>query len=135
MRAIAALLLVAPLACKTAVRPTQASDPGDAGASDAGPPDAGPPVQPGSVIATLGDTAILALEAPQFAALPREQRLLAWWLSKAAAEADSWHSGHTLEVLRLLRGILSRPAVVPPLVLPRIREFARALYLNHGLHE
>src|SRR5947207_1591154 len=100
MRAIAALFLVAPLACKSAVRPTQAADPPDAGAPDAGARDAGPSPQPGNVIATVGDTAVLALDAPMFGSLPREQRLLAWWVSQAAAEANSWHSGHTLEVLR-----------------------------------
>jgi hypothetical protein len=135
MRAIAALCMVAPLACKSAVRPTVA-EAADAGVPDAGPPDAGPPQpQPGAVIATVGDVAVLALDAPMFAALPREQRLVAFWVSQAVAEANPWHSGHTLEVLRLVRGILSRPAVVPPMMLPRVREFARAMYLNHGLHD
>jgi hypothetical protein len=133
MRAMAVLCLIASLACKTAVRPTAVEMP-DAGLPEAAPPPAAQP-QPGSVIATVGDIAVLALDVPLFAELPREQRMVAFWVSQAAAELNSWHSGHTLEVLRLVRGILSRPAVVPPLLLPRIREFARALYLNHGLHD
>ncbi len=42
---------------------------------------------------------------------------------------------HNLEIVRLLRGILSRPAVVRSPVLAAIREFARAVWLNGGLHD
>src|SRR4051794_10647137 len=102
--------LVGLTACTAAVRPPAAPLQGaGGGVTDAGVPeiDAGPPPQPGSTIATSGDTAVVALDAPPFAALPREQRLLAYWAAQAARPLDalSWKSEH-LEVARLFRGIL-----------------------------
>src|SRR5438105_824206 len=68
MRAIAALVPLAALACKTAVRPTaRAETPSsaDAGATDTGPPPsepAPPPPQPFAIIATISDLAVAKLE-------------------------------------------------------------------------
>jgi hypothetical protein len=82
---------------------------------------------------------VLALSAPRFADLPRDQRLVAWFASQAAAAGDpiAAEQGYrrNLPVIRLLRGILSRPQVVPASLLSRIRAFARLVYLNHGLHD
>ena len=82
---------------------------------------------------------MLALAAPHFADLPRDQRLVAWFASQAAAAGDpiAAEQGYrrNLPVIRLLRGILSRPQVVPGSLLSRIRAFARLVYLNHGLHD
>src|SRR5438270_1184 len=86
-----------------------------------------------------GGVTVLALAAPHFADLPRDQRLVAWFASQAAAAGDpiAAEQGYrrNLPVIRLLRGILSRPQVVPSSLLSRIRAFARLVYLNHGLHD
>jgi dipeptidyl-peptidase-3 len=91
------------------------------------------------VIATVGETAVLALPAPGFEALTREQRLFAYWLAQAgnAGDAIAWEQGsrHSLAVARLLRGILTHTQAVPPEVLPRLRDYARVLYLQHGLYD
>ncbi len=132
--------LVTLSACTAAVRPAAAPlEPVDGGmASDAGVAeiDAGPPPQPGSVIAVAGDTAVVALDAPPFAAVSREQRLLAYWTAQAARPLDAvgWKAEH-LEVARLLRGILSKPALVQPAVLTRIRDFARTICIHRGLRD
>src|SRR5204863_4990307 len=92
-----------------------------------------------NVIADVDGIAVLALEAPQFTSLSREQRLVAYWTAQAVLSGDwlAYEQSYrrNLEIVRLLRGILSRPQVVPSGVLARIRDFARAIYLNHGLHD
>ena len=92
-----------------------------------------------NVIADVNGTAVLALAAPRFAQLGRDQRLLAYWTSQAAAAGDpvalDQSYRHNLRIARLLRGILSRPQAVPAAMLPRLRAFARVVWLNHGLHD
>jgi dipeptidyl-peptidase-3 len=82
---------------------------------------------------------VLALDAPGFSDLPRDQRLLAWEVSQAArrGEALAYDQGdrHNLAVARLLRGILSRPHASSPSLLGPIRAYARAVWLFHGLHD
>jgi dipeptidyl-peptidase-3 len=136
MRPAALLLACFALACRTApraparpARPPSAVEPLPA-------PQSGPPPD---LLATAGDIAVLALDAPGFSALPREQRLLAYWLTQAANAGDSIAVDqgyrHNLEVVRLLRGILTHPQAVQPVLLPPLRAYARAIYLNHGLHD
>jgi len=95
--------------------------------------------QPATRLGETGGIAIVALGAPQFATLPRDQRLVAWYASQAGAVGDAVaaEQGYrgNLPVIRLLRGILSRPQVVPAPLLGRIRGFARLVYLNHGIHD
>ena len=141
-RAARLLVLQAALcACRTAPRPAKAStgsvEPRDAGvqelAADAGAP------QAGGVIGEVGGTQVLALAAPQFSQLPRDQRLLAYWVAQAGISGQpvalDQSYRHNLEVARLLRGILSRPQAVPNPLLASIREFARLVWLNSGLHD
>jgi dipeptidyl-peptidase-3 len=91
------------------------------------------------ILLSTQETAVVALEAPAFADLPREQRLLAWWLAQAglAGDAIAWDQQyrHNLAIARLLRGILTHPQAVQKPVLERIRQFARTVYLQHGLHD
>ncbi len=91
------------------------------------------------VIARVGEVAVVALTGSAFAALPREQRLLAYWLAQAARAGDAvaWDQSyrHNLPVVRLVRGVLSRPDATPEALLAKVRDYARALYLNRGLHE
>ena len=137
MRLLAALLACSAVACRTAPA-RRAAAPAPAVAETPLPP-AEPAAQTARLLARLGDTAVLALGVPGFAALPREQRLLAYWLTQAAAAGDAiaWDQSyrHNLEVVRLLRGILTHPQAVQPLLLARLRDYARAVYLAHGLHD
>jgi len=107
-------------------------------------PIAGPPLpafdpQPVTRLGEVNGIAVVGLAAPQFASLSRDQRLVAWYAAQAAAAGDpiTAEQGyrHNLAVIRLLRGILARPQAVPGGLLPRIRAFARVVYLNHGLHD
>jgi dipeptidyl-peptidase-3 len=86
----------------------------------------------------LGD-GVVALDAPSFAQLPRDQRMLAAQLALAGQRAESLaysqDDRHALEVVYLLRGILTRPQVVPAHLLPPLRSYARQIWLNHGLHD
>ncbi len=136
MRLAVLLLACSALACRTAPRVLpRASPPPSPVESLPGPSSVPPP----RLLATAGDVAVLALDAPGFAGLPREQRLLAYWLAQAANAGDSiaLDQGyrHNLEVVRLLRGILTHPQAVQPVLLPPLRAYARAIYLNHGLHD
>lgn len=95
--------------------------------------------QPGNVIGEIDGTPVLALAAPGFAQLGRDQRLLAYWTSQAVAAGDAvaleQNYRHNLAIARLLRGILSRPQVVQPALLGRIRAYARLFWLNQGVHD
>ena len=97
------------------------------------------PPQQAALLADVEGMKVLALGAPQFSALPKGQRLLAYWTAQAIAQGNALalEQGyrHNLRIVRLLRGILSHPQVVPPAILPRIRAFARVVYLNGGLHD
>src|SRR6516165_6608085 len=131
----AAAIALAVLGCRTAP-PKKAAAPPRRTVADpekcAGCPSFAP--QPGSVIAEVDDTPVLALETPRFAQLGRDQRLLAYWTSQAAAAGDSvaLDQGYryNLPIARVLRGILSRPQVVPATLLPRIQAYARVFWLN-----
>ncbi|HTO98833.1 MAG TPA: hypothetical protein VMK66_17405 [Myxococcales bacterium] len=146
--AMGAGVLAAALACKSAPRPREAPAAPAAPTRVPPPPDprpaAGPPLpffeaQPAVRLGEVDGVAVLALGAPRFASLPRDQRLVAWFAAQAAAAGDPLAAEqgyrHNLPAIRILRGILSRPQVVPANLFPRIREFARAVYLNHGLHD
>jgi len=128
-------------ACRSVAPRTTA--PVSVSAADGGvaaePPGAAFTPQPATRIADAEGIAVLALGAPQFATLTRDQRLVAYLASLAAAAGDpiAAEQGyrHNLAIIRLLRGILARPQALQPSLLGRIRGFARLVYLNHGLHD
>src|SRR5512140_1129137 len=135
------LCATALFACKSAPRaraPQRPPSPG-ATAERSAAPEQRFAQQPGSVIAQVDGTAVLALSAPTFASVSREQRLVAYWAAQALAAGDALTAGqgyrHNLNIIRILRGILTRPHAVPAQLLSRIRSFARVVYLNHGIHD
>ncbi|HUJ25566.1 MAG TPA: hypothetical protein VLW85_06090 [Myxococcales bacterium] len=141
MRRLGWLLLTGLFACSTPPRPApQALPPPPLPPMRAAVASLPPlPPQPGNVIADVEGVSVLALAAPQFAALGRDQRLLALSVSEAlsAGDATAIDQGyrHNLRIARLLRGILSQAQVVPGALLPRLRDFARVVWLNHGIHD
>ena len=141
MRRLGWLLLTGLLACKSAPRPVREPLPPPPLPPMHAPVAALPPLppQPGNVIGDVEGVTVLALAAPQFAALGRDQRLLALHLADALAAGDATTIDqgyrHNLQVARLLRGILSQSQVVPAALLPRLRDFARVVWLNHGIHD
>ena len=135
-------LAMAAVACKSA--PARTSSPVAQPRQSSAPATPAAPLpafaaQPATRLGETSGIAVVALGAPQFSALPRDQRLVAWYASQAGAVGDAVaaEQGYrrNLPVIRLLRGILSRPQVVPAPLLARIRGFARVVYLNHGLHD
>ena len=126
-------------ACRsTAPRGPALPSPADQASRAAAPPSSFAP-QPANRLADANGIAVLALGAPQFANLTRDQRLVAYFAAQALAAGDpiaaEQNYRHNLTVIRLLRGILARPQAIPPALLARIRGFARVVYLNHGLHD
>ena len=117
-------LLIVSLACRTAPRTPSDAAAGGGGSRPAGPGTFAP--QPGTVIGEVDGVAVLALSAPRFAQLERDQRLFAWQVAQAlaAGDATTLDQGyrHNLAIARLLRGILSRAAVVPAPIQSRLRE-------------
>jgi len=134
-------LAIVCIACKTSAppRPAPARAPEQTPSRNPAPPLPSFAPQPANRLADVNGIAVLALAAPQFASLARDQRLVAHFAAQAAAAGDpiAAEQGyrHNLTIIRLLRGILTRPQVVPAALLGRIRAFARLVYLNHGLHD
>ena len=134
-------LAIVCIACKASAppRPAPARAPEQAPPRNPAPPLPSFAPQPANRLVDVNGIAVLALAAPQFASLARDQRLVAHFAARAAAAGDpvAAEQGyrHNLTVIRLLRGILTRPQVVPAALLGRIRAFARLVYLNHGLHD
>ena len=135
---------IAPPGPTSASAPAAPAGAGPAGAAGAAQAGAAPESEQSSaptaaVIARLGDTAVVALTAPGFDQLTRDQRLFAYWLAKAGSAGDAiayeQSYRHNLAIVRLLRGILTHAQAVSADVLPRLREYARAIYLHHGVHD
>src|SRR5471032_326112 len=131
------LFLLALLSCNSAPAPRAPSAPARSKAVLRLSPGFAP--QPARLLGEVSGAAVLALDAPSFAALPRDQRLVAYQVSLAVTrgEALTYDQGdrHNLLVVRLLRGILSRPQASSDAVLAPIRAYARSVWLSRGLHD
>jgi dipeptidyl-peptidase-3 len=128
------LFLFALLACKSAPAPRVAAAPQPKAALRLTSPLA---PQPARLLGEVSGAAVLALDAPSFAALTRDQRLVAYQVALAAQRGEplTYDQGdrHNLAIVKLLRGILSRPHASPGLA--PIRAYAREVWLAHGLHD
>lgn len=93
--------------------------------------------QPARLLGEVAGAAVLALDAPSFASLPRDQRITAYQIALAASRGEplAYDQGdrHNLAVVKLLRGILSKPHASSSLA--PIRAYAREVWLAHGLHD
>src|SRR5207245_3309224 len=94
--------------------------------------------QPATRLGETSGIAVVALGAPQFSALPRDQRLVAWYALQAGAVGDAVAADQgyrrNLPVIRLLRGLLSRAQVVTAPRLARIRHIAQVHLLGSVSH-
>src|SRR3954463_4869037 len=96
--------------------------------------------QPPSPLAgRIGDRGFLQVEAPSFARLPRQQKLLAWPLTRAAVQLDpvfyDQMSAYGLTAKRLLGALVERPERLPAGARAAIVEYAQLLFGNGGNHD
>src|SRR5947209_1590558 len=87
LRALA--LIVALCACRSAPRPAARAPAAGGPDGGTGEPAAQGSPQAAAVIGEIDGTPVLALAVPQFAKLPRDQRLLAYWTSLAGAAGEA----------------------------------------------
>ncbi|HYX23054.1 MAG TPA: peptidase M49 [Thermoanaerobaculia bacterium] len=102
-------------------------------------PLAAQPAQPPSPLAgRIGDRGFLQVEAPSFAKLPLQQKLLAWHLTRAAIQLDpifyDQMSAYGLTAKRLLGALAERPERLPAASRQAIVEYATLFFGNDGNH-
>src|SRR3954465_5677742 len=95
--------------------------------------------QPPSPLAgRIGDRGFLQVEAPSFAKLPLEQKLLAWHLTRAAIQLDpvfyDQMSDYGLKAKRLLGALAERPDRLPEGSRQTIVEYATLFLASGGNH-
>jgi dipeptidyl-peptidase III len=90
---------------------------------------------PSPLAGRIGDRGFLQVEAPSFAKLPLQQKLLAWHLSRAAIQLDpifyDQMSDYGLKAKRLLGALAERPERLPEASRTAIVEYA-TLFLGSG---
>ena len=98
----------------------------------------GPALPKSPLVERVADTGFIQLQAPSFAQLDDRQKALAYWLSQASIAIDpiiyDQLSRFGLREKRLLEGIMSRHAGVPPAAYTQIREYALLFWANRGNH-
>src|SRR3954470_4808638 len=95
--------------------------------------------QPPSPLAgRIGDRGFLQVEAPSFARLPLQQKLLAWHLTRAAVQLDpvfyDQMSAYGLTAKRLLGALVERPERLPEASRKGIVEYAMLFFGSGGNH-
>jgi dipeptidyl-peptidase III len=143
---VAAGALVAACHCPTPVVqpcPCAASAP-----ASSAPPPAKPPVEQCAdnvaepkvyEMETVEDTGVVRLFADGFVDLPVRDRLLAYWLSRAAVAGEpiAWdqRSRYGLALKELVEELTLHAAAIDPAVRPRIEVFAKKVWINKGIYE
>ncbi|MBW8874490.1 MAG: peptidase [Acidobacteria bacterium] len=95
--------------------------------------------QPPSPLAgRIGDRGFLQVEAPSFARLPLQQKLLAWHLTRAAVQLDpvfyDQMSAYGLTAKRLLGALVERPERLPEASRQAVVEYATLFFGSDGNH-
>jgi len=97
-----------------------------------------PAQAPSPLVGRIGDRGFLQVEAPSFAKLPLQQKLLAWHLYRAAIELDpifyDQMSAYGLEAKRVLGALAEKPERLPEASRQAIVEFATLFFANSGNH-
>ncbi|HXO43418.1 MAG TPA: hypothetical protein VN999_18355 [Thermoanaerobaculia bacterium] len=127
LAALAALAAFAAMAPATAPAPRAAPVPASAKA----------PASP--LVDRIGPTGFVEVRAPSLQALPLRLKLLAFHLTQAAVQLDpvfyDQMSSYGLAAKRLLGALVEDPDRLPPASRPKIVEFAKLFFANHGNHD
>ncbi|MGH9431614.1 MAG: dipeptidyl-peptidase 3 family protein, partial [Terriglobia bacterium] len=96
------------------------------------------PAQPPSLVDRLGTTGFIQLYADSFKSLSLDQKLDAYWLSRAAIAVDpiayDQNAIYGLREKRLLEQILTHSAGIDPTVLKKITDYTKLFLGNRGNH-
>jgi dipeptidyl-peptidase III len=90
------------------------------------------------IVDRVEDTAFLQLRAPSFQTLTARQQALAYWLTQASIAIDpivyDEFSRYGLRQKRIVEEIMAHSSGVSPAVLPKIADYAKLFWANHGNH-
>lgn len=93
---------------------------------------------PAALLETVGDVGLVQLEARGFEQLSLQDKTLAYHLYRAAIAGDriayDQRYAHNLAIKDLVEGILEHGTTVEPNVLAEIRQYAKLLWVHHGVH-
>lgn len=96
------------------------------------------PAPSSTLVARVGDTGFVQLDADSFHALSPRQQTLAYWLTQASIAIDpiiyDQLSRYGLRQKRLLEEIVAHPAGIDPLLMVRIADFTELFWANRGNH-
>ncbi len=97
------------------------------------------PEQPPSLVDRVGMTGFIQLDADSFKGLSLDQKLDAYWLSRAAIAVNpivyDQNSVYGLREKRLLMQILTHSNGIDPVVLKKIKDYTKLFLGNRGNHE
>ena len=104
----------------------------------AGAPADEPQAAQPSLVARVGDTGFIQLTADSFNDLTPDQKLDAYWLSRAAIAVNpiiyDQNSVYGLREKRLLEAIITHPTGIDPAVLKKITDYTMLFWGNQGNH-
>ncbi len=93
----------------------------------------------GPVLETVGEVAVVAMDPDGFAALPREQKVLAWYLAQAALATHSLalmqNHRHDLAIWQLVQALHARRGALDPDFALRLADYRRKIFLHRGVHD
>src|SRR5215471_4891344 len=96
------------------------------------------PAPTSPLVARVGDTGFIQIEAPSFAQLSPRQKALAYYLTQASIAIDpiiyDQLSGFGLREKRLLEGIVAHPQGIAEPVFRRINDYTLLFWGNRGNH-
>ena len=96
------------------------------------------PAPSSTLVARVGDTGFVQLDADSFHALSPRQQTLAYWLTQASITIDpiiyDQLSRYGLRQKRLLEEIVAHPAGIDPQLMVRIVDFTELFWANRGNH-
>src|SRR5579864_7596504 len=119
--------------------PAPAPAPASATAAASAPAKAPPPAPASALVDRIGATGFIEVRAPSLQALPLREKLLAFHLAQAAVQLDpvfyDQMSSYGLAAKRLLGALVEETGRWPPASRPKIVEFAKLFFANHGNHD
>ena len=95
--------------------------------------------EPSSLVARVGQTGFIQLTTDSFAGLTPDQKMDAYWLSRAAIAVDpiayDQNSANGLREKHLLEAILTHASGIDPAVQKKIAEYTMLFWGNKGNHD